>query len=269
MLAKKLGLKSHAPVADWEALKSFPPAEKIPAIAAALEVSLNDFAPRDGEPDLKDLRCDAGYTQSQAAKLLAGVVSRFQLGKAERGERRLGEKGVAAAALLYRVDKADLQEAEDRTFEEFASSNEPAPEASPQTLAEKINALIQRAFPGDQPPSDEKIATVISTAVGSAVIQGPQLRALRAGAPADSVFSPLAKTIAFEGMAAYFDVSPMHFQDEASRRHQVFADLRYLASEQGIDIAARAGEGGVSEAMLTIFKDLVEREIRESGESSS
>lgn len=57
-------------VAGWELASSEPDQEKLPAIARVLKRDLDDLFPRDGQPDLKDLRCDAGLYRYE----MAGII---------------------------------------------------------------------------------------------------------------------------------------------------------------------------------------------------
>ncbi|MFC9856197.1 MULTISPECIES: helix-turn-helix domain-containing protein [unclassified Streptomyces] len=255
VLAQGLGLGSHAPVATWEGGRAFPPAEKLPKIAQLLGQDLDVLFPRDGDPDLVDLRCDAGYSQGAAADA-ARVLSRFLLGSAERGVRRLDAGAVAMLAELYGVTSEELRAAEARSFGESVPSHRSAPGKTP---TEGFEALLQAAFPGAD-VSDSDVASAVNAKLGSALVQPAQIAALRAGTAATDVFSGLARRIAFEGLGAVLGVSPIVFEDGASVERRVLEDIRYLAEQRDIALAARGGEGGVSPAMLSVLNELLAAE---------
>ncbi|MFB6988600.1 helix-turn-helix domain-containing protein [Streptomyces sp. NPDC056178] len=260
-LAEDLGLGSHVQVARWESGKAFPAPEKLPAIAKALHQHLDDLFPRDGSPDLADLRCDAGFSQGSAADVVQ-EVSRFQLGAAERGRRRLDSSSLPAVARAYGVSVEDLVAAQDRSFGEFVPATATP---APQTLAEKLTELLQATFP-EVVPSDADVAAGINAMVGSEAINAAQIEALRAGTPPDQIFTDAAQTMAFEALGLYFGVSPLHFQDDKAIERRVLDDIRYLAEQHQIALAARGGEGGVSDAFLAVLNELIDSEIREHGD---
>lgn len=249
-LAEALGLGSHVPVAGWESGKSFPPAEKMPAIAQALRRDIDELFPREGDPDLIDLRCDAGYSQGKAAEQVAGV-SRFQLGAAERGTRRLDEEAVPELADLYGVSVDQLLAAQARAFGEAVPAVD-APSASPVTLGE----LVDAAFPEANRTATD-IAEAINTRAGADVLTTRHVAELLRGASPAEVFSGSASTVAFEAMGLYFGVSPLVFHDRPSADRRVLQDLRHLAARHDVVLAARGGEEGVSTAFLAVLNDLL------------
>lgn len=252
-LAEALGLGSHVSVAGWESGKSFPPAEKMPAIAQVLGMDIDDLFPRDGDPDLIDLRCDAGYSQGKAAELLA-VVSRFQLGAAERGTRRLDESTLPSLADLYGVAVEQLVAAQARSFGEVVPSGVAPPDS--QTLAGTLDELIDGAFQGEKRTAAD-VAEAINAKIGAEVITARQVAALLSGASATEVFSEGARTVVFEALGQYFGVSPMVFHDGKSADRRVLDDIRYLAARHDVTLAARGGEGGVSQAFLAVLNNLL------------
>ncbi|WSU65636.1 helix-turn-helix domain-containing protein [Streptomyces sp. NBC_01102] len=252
-LAEAIGLGSHVPVAGWESGKSFPPAEKMPAIAQALGRDIDDLFPRDGDPDLIDLRCDAGYSQGKAAELLA-VVSRFQLGAAERGTRRLDEAALPALADLYGVPVEGLVAAQARSFGEVVSPGVASPAS--WTLAGTLGDLIDGAFP-DEKRTAVDVAAAINAKIGTEVVTPPQVAALLGGASAAEIFSDGARTVVFEALGQYFGVSPMVFHDGQSADRRVLEDIRHLAARHDVTLAARGGEGGISQAFLAVLNDLL------------
>ncbi|MEV7955209.1 helix-turn-helix transcriptional regulator [Streptomyces sp. NPDC088141] len=257
VLAEELGLASHVPLSRWEAGKAFPPQEKLPRIAKVLHQRIDDLFPRDGDPDLADLRCDAGLSQGGAADVIK-AVSRFQLGAAERGRRRLDDSSLPAVARAYGVSVEELMAAQDRSFGEFV----PPIASPPLTLAEKLAGLIREAFPeGD--PSGADVAAAINATVGSDVINAGQVEALRAGTPPEAIFTDVARSMAFEAFGLHFGVSPLCFQPAEAMERRVLDDIRYLAEQHQIALAARGGEGGVSDAFLAVLNGLIANEVRE------
>jgi transcriptional regulator with XRE-family HTH domain len=258
-LAKELGLGSHVPVATWESGRGFPPAEKLPGIARVLGEDIDELFPRDGDPDLVDLRCDAGYSQSKTAELLK-VVSRFQLGMAERGARRLDESAVPALADLYGVSVEELEAAQARAFGEVVPTEAVVP--TRRTLADTLDELIGAAFPEDEPTAED-VAAAVNAKIGAEVLSAEQVAALLSGRPATEIFNDGVRAVVFEALGLYFDVSPMVFRDSQSIERRVLEDIRYLAAQHDITLAARGGEGGVSPAFLAVLNELV---AGESGE---
>lgn len=254
-LAAAVGSKSQAIVAGWETEKTFPPGEKLPAIARELRVDIDVLFPREGLCDLADLRCDAGYAQYAAAEEIG--ISKYGLSRAERGERRLDDAWIDPLAKLYGVHADELLAAQRRSFGEAVP--EPLPAALPPlTLA--LRALVGERFPEGE-PSPDTIATGVTGVAGAQIIRGDQVEALLRGMPADRVFAgaQVARAIAVTGLAAYFGVSELHLDDKAESR--VLDDLRYIASRYDVALAARGGEGGVSPEMVAVLSDLLNREL--------
>lgn len=261
-LAAAVGSASQAIVAGWETEKTFPPGEKLPAIAQKLKVDIDVLFPREGPCDLADLRCDAGYTQYAAAE--AAGISRYQLSRAERGERRLDDEWVEPLATLYGVRGAELLAAQSLAFGEAV----PAPSSVDlPALTVKLRAQVAERFPESE-SSPDMIAAGVNGIAGVEVIRGDQVEALLRGMPAGRVFAgaQAARAIAITGLASYFGVSELHLDDHAESR--VLDDLRYLASRYDIALAARGGEGGVSPEMIAVLSDLLNREMTAPSESA-
>ncbi|MER7312675.1 helix-turn-helix domain-containing protein [Streptomyces halstedii] len=257
VLGREAGVGSHEPVARWESGKSIPPAEKLPAIARALGVDIDTLFPRNGDPDLVDLRCDAGYSQSHAAEVTE-AVSRFRLGAAERGVRKLDETSLPALAALYGVTVEELKAAQRRSFGEIAAAQEPAEPSSPQ-LADTLSGLMQGAFPERRPTAAE-LAAAVNSKVSAEVLKAEQVDALLSGARAQDIFEDGARTVAFEALGLYFDVSPMVFHDGQSAQQRVLEDIRFLAAQHDVALAARGGERGVSPAFLAVLNKLLDED---------
>ncbi|MFC8285105.1 MULTISPECIES: helix-turn-helix domain-containing protein [Streptomyces] len=256
-LAAAVGSKSQAIVAGWETEKTFPPGEKLPAIARELRVDIDVLFPREGMCDLADLRCDAGYAQYAAAEEVG--ISKYGLSRAERGERRLDDAWIGPLAKLYGVTKDQLLAAQRLAFGEAV----PAPSSTDlPALTLKLRAQVAERPESESSP--DMIAAGVNQEAGAEIIRGDQVEALLRGMPADRVFAgtQAARAIAITGLASYFGVSELHFDDHAESR--VLDDLRYLASRYNIALAARGGEGGVSPAMIAVLSDLLNREQSES-----
>ncbi|MGW6207014.1 helix-turn-helix domain-containing protein [Streptomyces sp. NPDC055089] len=251
-VAQGLGLSAHVAVARWEKGERFPPAEKMVGIAAILGVDVDTLFPREGPCDLVDLRSDAGYTQSAAAEEVKGL-SRFALGDAEGGRRRLDPDVIEPLSRLYGVDPEALGAAEDQSF------GVAAPAATPQrppSLAEKLNGLVRKAF--DSVPTPEMLAEAVNAKTGTR-LTAAQVEALLTGASAADVFAEGSAEVALTGVAAFFDVPQLALQDRAAVEIRVLSDLQYLAAHHDIALAARGGDGGVSSQMLAVLNELVAR----------
>ncbi|MFE5652090.1 helix-turn-helix domain-containing protein [Streptomyces cyaneofuscatus] len=255
-LARSRGvdLTSHAPVAQWEAQKTFPPGEKLPGIATALGVDIDVLFPREGPCDLTDVRCDAAYSREGVAQAVG--ISLWTLGAAERGERRLDTEWVPLLAGLYQVSTDRLLAAQRRSFGE--ADPEPSAVGLP-ALTVQLRALVAEHFPEDE-PSPDGIAAVVNAKAGTEVVRGDQVDAILRGVPADRVFGGAqgARTIAITGFAHYFGVSELVL-DDLGAESRVLADLQYLAGQHGVDLAARGGEGGLSAAMIAVLSDVLAR----------
>ncbi|MFF5727962.1 helix-turn-helix domain-containing protein [[Kitasatospora] papulosa] len=254
VLGREAGVGSHEPVARWESGKSIPPAEKLPAIARALGADIDVLFPRDGDPDLVDLRCDAGYSQSHAAEL-SEAVSRFRLGAAERGVRKLDEASLPDLAGLYGVTVEELQAAQRRSFGESAPTSEPVESSGPQ-LADTLSELMEARFPDSRPGAGE-LAAAVNEKIGTEVLKPEHVDALLGGASAEDIFDDGARTVAFEALGLYFDVSPMVFHNGQSAQKRVLEDIRFLAAQHDVALAARGGEGGISPAFLAVLNKLL------------
>ncbi|MGW2685701.1 helix-turn-helix domain-containing protein [Streptomyces sp. NPDC001414] len=266
-VAAEVGVGNSA-VANWEAGHTSPDPEKLPAYAAALRGSLDDLFPRDGLPDLADLRCDAGIYRYETAEVI-GTKSAGPVAGAERGARRLKDRYVALLALKYGVSEVELRRAEDRSMavantEESdptggCSSLEPACDrrsGPPGTLAEKISEILQRSYPGpDGPPSDAEIASEINARAGAHLITEDDFEALRTGAT-DTVLPAV-----LDALADIVGVTRMYFEPDEAVAAQVYEGLRLLAAaKQGAVGRVRArglGRQGLPPEAMALINDLV------------
>ncbi|GAA2266904.1 hypothetical protein GCM10010430_60040 [Kitasatospora cystarginea] len=251
-------------VAKWES-GSFPEPERLPAIARALGEPLDGLFPRDGHPDLADLRCDAGFAQRRTGALI-GTKSYIPVSNAERGVRRLNEAYVPRLAEAYGVTEEQLRAAQDRSFGVV-----PAPAAAPpvpRTLAEKLTYLLDTTFPGGR-PTDAQIAEAVNAHAGVDVISAGAVEALRTGTPPPSeVLAGLAAGVVLEGLAEFFGVTALFFQSDEELERQVVDAISLLALRGSTDtfaLAARGGQDGLGPAMLAKISALVAEAQRKAG----
>ncbi|MEV0915707.1 helix-turn-helix transcriptional regulator [Streptomyces sp. NPDC049967] len=251
-VAKGLGLSSHVPVARWEMGQRFPPAEKMVRLAAILGVDVDELFPREGPCDLVDLRSDAGYTQKAAADEIEGLT-KYILGDAEGGRRRLKPHLIEPLCRLYGVDPDALEAAEDRSF---GVTVPPPTPRKPPDLAEKLNELVRKAFRDH--PTPEMLADAVNAKTGTRLTAG-QIETLLAGVSAADVFTDRTAEVALAGLAAFFGVPQLALENRAGVELRVLSGLQHLAAHHGIDLAARGGDGGVSPEILAVLNDLLSR----------
>jgi transcriptional regulator with XRE-family HTH domain len=250
-VAKSLAV-SRAAVARWENGKDCPAADKLPALANALSEPLEKLFPRDGAPDLADLRADAGYNQSRASTIIN--ASRAPLSNAERGIRRLDSDYVPLLADAYGVSTEELLAAQEVSFGNCA----PPPPRLPQTLAEKITYLLENTYPDQEPPTDAEIAQGINAKAGSAIVTADDVKVLRTGTGTAGI-DPEDPAL-LDGLSAVFAVSRMYFQPNEKVAGEVIEGIRFLTLiQQGkiLGLAARGNDSGLSETMLAKINDLV------------
>ena len=248
-LGDMVGVSGPA-VARWENGQDFPKGEKLPAIAKALQKSLDDLFPHDGPPDLQLLRCDAGLSIAQAAEIIS--ASRGPLGNAESGRRRLSDAYVKPLAKAYGVTERELLVAQDRSF------GVRVPCASgPRTIEEKINYLLQHGYVGQEAPSDEEIARAVNEHAGAAAVTASDIVALRTGVTTD------APDVVRAGLAHALQVDAALFQDDAElspEARQLLEAFRFIGSihrGQILGLAARGNSLGLSADMMATINDLV------------
>ncbi|NEB01910.1 helix-turn-helix domain-containing protein [Streptomyces sp. SID13726] len=254
---------SNSAVANWEAGHSAPDPETLPAYAAALRRGVDELFPRAGLPDLTDLRCDAGLYRAQTPAVI-GTKSAGPVAGAERGERRLKDHYVPLLAARYGVSEAELRRAQERSIaaaegEKRGGVEQGTPAAAPgrppETLAEKINFIFERSYPGPHgPPSDAEITTEVNGHLGKEILTEKDFRDLRTGATqtaAPGVLSALAEVVG---------VSEMYFQSDEAVAAQVYEGLKLLAAaRQGAigRVKARGlGPQGMSPRMMALVTEL-------------
>ncbi|MFB6603589.1 helix-turn-helix domain-containing protein [Streptomyces noursei] len=253
-LGAGLGL-SKTPVSEWEAGKSAPPPERFPAVARALGQSLDALFPRLGPPDLKDLRCDAGFTQAQAAEELG--ISRVPLGNAESSKRRLNHTYVQPLADLFGVSPDDVLAAQDRSFGSPASDPAPA-EPAPRTLGEKITYLLKHS----KALSDQQLADAINHRAGFTAMNAAAVEALRTDSEtATRVQAALPPDSLHHGLGDAFDVKPFFFASSEEIEQQILDRLDFLnlLRSEGVSVAARGATRGISSEMLATLSEVLLR----------
>lgn len=245
-VASAIGV-ADSTVAGWESGATTPDQEKLPALAKALNQDLDDLFPRDGLPDLMDLRCDAGLYRYETREII-GTKSDGPLAGAEQGVRVLKDKYIPALAAAYGVTEDVLKRAQARSF------GEAQPEKAPETLAEKITMLLEHSYPGRPSPEDQEIADAVNAYAGSAVVSAADIEGLRTGAKDD----PLP--VVLEGLAKFFDVSKLYFEENDAVAAQAYEALRFMyAAKQGKVGRVRArgmGSEGLPADVLSILNDI-------------
>ncbi|MFF9794888.1 DNA-binding protein [Streptomyces bacillaris] len=248
-------------VAGWELGSSVPDQEKLPGIAHVLRKPLDELFPREGSPDLIDLRCDAGLYRYEVAKFI-GTKSDGPVAAAENGVRRLKEKYVPKLAAAYGVSEKALERAQERSFgntvEEAGGESVAGAEAeeSPRTLGEKISFLLEHSYPAGAAPGDEEIAAAVNRHAGSDVVTANEVEALRTGTgEADS-----PPPVVLEGLAEFFGVERMYFEPDDAVARQVYQGIRVLLAFKNGGIrrvrARGLGPEGLSPEVLSLLTDL-------------
>lgn len=248
---------SGARVSAWEKGRSLPDPEKLPGLAEAVERDLDELFPRDGRPDLADLRCDAGYTQA-ATRTLTGTKTAGPVANAENAKHRLEERYVDELAAKYGVTVEALLRAQERSFGfDVPEPGEAEPpsrqdgEGLPETLAEKI-AYVLDQLPA--PLSDAELADLGNSRASTRVLTTELVRNLRTGAvrsAEDDVLDALAKAL---------NTSPLIWSQDAGVQ-RVIAETLLLKNEI-VALAARGGgRQGLSAELLQFVVDVVD-EVR-------
>ncbi|NJQ04056.1 helix-turn-helix transcriptional regulator [Streptomyces lonarensis] len=224
-VASALGA-ADSTVAGWESGATTPDLERLTALAKVLNRPLDDLFPRDGLPDLADLRCDAGLYRYET-KSIIGTKSDGPVAGAEQGVRRLKDRYIPPLAAGYGVSEEELKRAQDRSFGEV-DEDAAEVEGRPETLAEKITLLLERTYPGRTAPGDQEIADAVNAYAGSAVTSAEGVEALRKGS--DDAPAP----VVLEGLAQFFDVSKLYFEPSDAIARQVYEGLRLMSdAKQG------------------------------------
>ncbi|WP_051853123.1 helix-turn-helix transcriptional regulator [Streptomyces aureocirculatus] len=233
---------SRKTVSAWEQGRGRPDPQRLPAIARAFDVPIDRLFERRGEPDLADLRCDAGFAQYEVENQLG---ARDAVMKAERGLRRLPGALVAKLIDLYAVTEDELRAAEDQAFGMTCEVDTAASTSQmfPTTIAEKIDYLLELTFPdAGRRPSDTDIARSINEAAGAVVMSEVKVQELRRGTATET--TPVIR----QGLAQVFGVDEFFFRANDKMPDAIASGLRTLGlvrTGQISQIAAR-GMGGQS-----------------------
>ncbi len=118
-VASALGV-ADSTVAGWELGSSTPDQEKLSALAQVLKQPVDSLFPRDGLPDLTDLRCDAGLHRYEMAAVI-GTKSDGPVAGAEQGVRRLKDKYLPSLAEAYGVTVDEVRRAQERSMAKLAA----------------------------------------------------------------------------------------------------------------------------------------------------
>ncbi|MFE9407365.1 helix-turn-helix transcriptional regulator [Streptomyces sp. NPDC006704] len=249
-VARAVGV-SAARVSAWETGRSEPDPEKLPRLSEAVRRDLNVLFPREGRPDLKDLRADAGYSQAATRKLTktstAGPVA-----AAENGQRRLAEEYEPRLADAYGVSVETLRRAQERSFgHDIPEPDEPEPAdvspddgaTLPATLEGKITYLLEQL---PDPLSDAEVAARGNDRTGGQVLTEELVRGLRTGAVADVSDEVLG------ALAEALDTTRFFFRSGDAGVQRVIAETLAL-KDQVAAIAARGGEEEGLSAELLAF----------------
>jgi DNA-binding XRE family transcriptional regulator len=251
-VASRMGV-SGARVSSWEKGHSRPDPEKLPGLAEALRRNLDELFPRDGRPDLADLRADAGFTQA-ATRTVTGTSTAGPVAAAENAQRRLAQEYEEALAAAYRVSVEALRRAQDRSFGiDVPEPDEPEPRARddgeelPETLAEKITYLLAQL---PMPLDDAQIAALGNDRAGRQVLTEELVCDLRTGVGTG------ADHDALDALAEALDTTPVIWSQDADVR-RIIAETMLLKGK----IAAIAARGGEQQGLSADLLDFVLREV--------
>ncbi|ANZ14881.1 helix-turn-helix transcriptional regulator [Streptomyces noursei] len=260
-VASALGV-ADSTVAGWELGTSVPDQEKLPALAGVLKKPLDELFPRDGLPDLTDLRCDAGLYRYEMAAVI-GTKSDGPVAGAENGIRRLKDRYLPGLAEAYRVTVDEVKRAQERSLAkargeevEGEAAAVAAAQKPPRTIAEKITFLLERSYPKGTAPGDAEIAKAVNAYAGSEVTTADKVEALRMGTGEAGAPTP----VILEGLAHFLGVSRLYFEPDDAVARQVYEGLRLLsAAKQGKVGRVRArglGAEGLPADVLALLNDL-------------
>ncbi|MFJ8676710.1 helix-turn-helix domain-containing protein [Streptomyces sp. NPDC093589] len=254
----ELGL-SGPTVSPWFSGKTTPTPEKLPALAAALGGDIDELFPRMDEngnrvePDLKDLRDDAGIPMKAIPEIIK-TATPVPVRRAESGKKRLDETFAELLAPAYGVTVAELRAAEDRSFGNSPTAGQQR--AMPSTLAGKITYHLE-LLPADARPSDADIAAAVNARAGRPVIIPDQALALRTGAMSqEDILDQVPEPILHQGLADVFNVPAVTFQSSDEMVDHLVEVVQALAGQGNFELQARGGERGISPRMAAKLKEL-------------
>lgn len=267
-VASALGV-ADSTVAGWELGSSTPDQEKLSALAQVLKQPVDSLFPRDGLPDLTDLRCDAGLHRYEMAAVI-GTKSDGPVAGAEQGVRRLKDKYLPSLAEAYGVTVDEVRRAQERSMakargEEVQREAAFVPEAEepPRTLAGKITLLLERSYPEGTAPGDAEIAKAVNAYAGAEVSSPEMMAALRTG----SAGTPAP--VVLEGLADFFGVARLYFEPDDAVVRQVYEGLRLMsAAKRGKVGRVRArglGSEGLPAEVLSILNEFATEFEKKAG----
>ncbi|MGW5200777.1 helix-turn-helix transcriptional regulator [Streptomyces spiralis] len=254
-VARVVGV-SAARVSAWETGRSLPDPEKLPRLAEAVGRDLDVLFPREGHPDLADLRADAGYSQV-ATRELTGTRTQGPVAAAENGQRRLAKEYEQGLADAYGVTVEALRRAQERSFgHAVPEPDEPAPTdvapggvtMLPTTIAGKITYLLEQ-LPG--PLSDAEVAVRGNSRAGAQVLSEELVRGLRTGAVTDASDEVLG------ALADALDTTPLVFRSGDPGVQRVIAETLVLRNQ----VAAIAARGGEEEGLSAELLAFINKEV--------
>ncbi|MGW1783932.1 helix-turn-helix transcriptional regulator [Streptomyces sp. NPDC002143] len=258
-MAHGVGVSASA-VANWEAQRAAPSAEKLPWLAKVLQRDLDELFPREGLRDLRDLRCDAGLTREDT-KAITGTLSSKAVRNAEEGRRRLPEALEGRLAEAYGIPLEVLRAAQERSFGHpvpeprqaavpVAAPVDPPPAGQPEAIAAQIGLLLSW-IPMSAQPSDAEIAARGNERLGRNVLDEFTVARLRTGAQAD------ASDEVREALALALEAPRLFLSgDEQDQR---LARGAILVKQGILCIAARGSSGDISGELLAWIAEAVEK----------
>lgn len=232
-LAEGLHVKVNA-VYRWENGLAVPPQERLSAISAFLDADLDELFPRTESPNLADLRCDAGMTQSDTAQY-TNTSSPMPVRAAEQGKRPLSDQAVTVLAAAYGVTRAELLAAQRRSFGQPEAPEE-EPSADGARVARKLESLRTEVY-GGVAPSDAHLASEGNRKSGSAVLTEATVRALRTGGVAEPEEGALG------ALALAFDVPAVFFRQDDPEVDALILSTLAVRNRFTVMAARGAGQG--------------------------
>ncbi|MFF3730790.1 helix-turn-helix domain-containing protein [Streptomyces sp. NPDC002476] len=253
-VAKALQVNTNQ-VSRYETGDNKPPAEKLPAMAELVGLSLDELAPRYGLPDLRDLRCDAGIQQKETAEI-TGTKSAMPVRAAEKGMRRLSPNFLEPLAERYGVTVEELKAAQERSFGNPVPDvrRSRAPRAigpgTPQTLSEKITYLLEQTYAVGEHPSDAELAGRGNMKTDRSVLSEELVRALRTGTEATEDKAVL------EALAAAMDAPVVFFTSDNPEEA-----ARIVAGIRTVQLGVMAARGSADGPLDTQWLDFISKSL--------
>ncbi|MFD7013968.1 helix-turn-helix transcriptional regulator [Streptomyces sp. NPDC059928] len=251
---------SAARVSAWETGRSAPDPERLPRLAEAVGRDLDVLFPREGRPDLRDLRADAGYSQA-ATRELTKTSTAGPVAAAETAQRRLAAEYEQRLADAYGVSVESLRRAQERSFgHDVPEPGEPEsadvgrrdgatlPATLPATLDGKIVYLLEQL---PDPLSDAEVAARGNGRAGAQILTADLVRGLRTGAVVN------ASDEALGALAEALDTTPLIFRSGDAGVQRVIAETLVLKNQVAAIAARGGGEEGLSAELLAFINQEV------------